>query len=324
MKHFESFLAEVLEKFILYRENIGLKSNKLRYSLRHFDRYVVEKKARWNDLTPMFFLDFQSRIPGEKKTVNIIFSALNIFFEFLVRQEYLAENPLQDIPSKPENRFIPFIFAPEEVEHLLLVMQKRIRKAEDWFFRDYTVYTAFLLLTRCGLRISEPLRLSMSSYRPKEGTIYIENTKFHKDRLIPIPQVVAKEINNFLILRQRFGDESNRYLFPGKIKGRGLTVNYMYPVFHQAVKEIGKARKKHVIGTTTFGAPTVHSMRHSFAVNTLKSIKLRGDNPQKALPVLSAYMGHRKYRYTSLYLKVLDAEQRNNLVDFTISHQEDL
>ncbi len=46
----------------------------------------------------------------------------------------------------------------------------------------------------------------------------------------------------------------------------------------------------------------VHSMRHSYAVNTLKSIKVRGDDPQKALPVLSAYMGHHKYCYTAQYL----------------------
>jgi integrase/recombinase XerD len=323
MKQFESFIKDKLEEFIVYRENLGFKSNNVRYSLRHLDRYIVEKTATWDELTPRFFLDFQNWISGENRTVNTIFSASHMFFKFLVRQEYFAENLLQDIPSKSENRFIPFIFTPEEVEQLLVVIQQRIRKTETWFLRDYTVYMALLLLSRCGLRISEPLRLSLSSYRPKEGTIYIENTKFHKDRLIPMPQAVATEIDNYLLFRLHCGDKNNRYLFPGITKGRGLTVNHVYAVFYKAVKEIGKTRKKYVIGTTTFGAPTVHSMRHSFAVNTLKEIKLRGDNPQKALPVLAAYMGHRKYRYTSLYLKMLDAEHRNNLVDFTISHQEE-
>jgi hypothetical protein len=35
-------------------------------------------------------------------------------------------------------------------------------------------------------------------------------------------------------------------------------------------------------------------------------------------------MGHAKYRYTAVYLKVLDAEKRQALVDFAISHQEEL
>jgi hypothetical protein len=35
-------------------------------------------------------------------------------------------------------------------------------------------------------------------------------------------------------------------------------------------------------------------------------------------------MGHRKYRYTALYLKFLDAEQRQGLVDFSIKAQKDI
>jgi len=35
-------------------------------------------------------------------------------------------------------------------------------------------------------------------------------------------------------------------------------------------------------------------------------------------------MGHTKYRYTAVYLKVLDAEQRQGLVDFAISRQENI
>ena len=65
-----------------------------------------------------------------------------------------------------------------------------------------------------------------------------------------------------------------------------------------------------------FGNPTVHSLRHSFAVNTLKNASERGKNPENVLPVLSAYMGHTEYKYTTLYLKVIDAEHRNAWVDF--------
>jgi integrase len=79
-----------------------------------------------------------------------------------------------------------------------------------------------------------------------------------------------------------------------------------------------------MIANVSFGSPTPHSLRHSFAVNTLKQIKERGKSLQAALPILAAYMGHRKYRYTAVYLKVLDANQRQQLVDFNISRQKDL
>jgi site-specific recombinase XerD len=317
MKPFESLLADKLEGFLSYRQSLGLKNRSVRSHLRRFDRYIMETNSGWDSFTPMFFLDYQGSIPGEGRTVNMIFSAVNGFFKFLVRREYVGENPLRDIPPRQENRYIPFIFAPKEVEQLLLVVHQKMRKTEDCFFHDYTIYMIMLLIARCGLRISEPLGLGLSSYRTGEKTIFIEKTKFYKDRLIPLPLRTARDMDNYLLLRHRFC-KGSQYMFPGIRKKR------MYSVFHQAVKDIGKNQQKQIIGTTTFGAPTVHSLRHSFAVNTLNGIKQRGMDPQRGLPVLSAYMGHRKYSYTALYLKMLDAKNRNNLVDFTVSHQEDL
>jgi integrase/recombinase XerD len=73
-----------------------------------------------------------------------------------------------------------------------------------------------------------------------------------------------------------------------------------------------------------FASPTPHSLRHSFAVNTLKRIKERGDCPQHALPVLATYMGHHIYQYTAKYLKFIDAEQRQSLFDFARSKMENI
>ena len=323
MKPFESFLADRFEEFLEYRHDLGLKERSARASLRRFDRYLVTRDTGLQDLSPSFFLDFQRSIPGEGRIVNSFLSITNAFFKFMVRRQYLAENPLQDIPSKPENRYVPFILSPENVDRLLDVIKAGIRQTEKSFFSDYSVYTAITLIARCGLRISEPLNLSVSSYRPQEKTIYIEKTKFHKDRLIPLPLKMATDLENYLNLRSRYISD-RMFLFPGTLPGKPLTAHSIYPVFRQVLIQIGQDQPRRVLGTTTFGAPRIHSLRHSFAVNTLNNIKKRGGDPQKGLPVLSAYMGHRKYSYTSLYLRMIDAEQHNNLVDFTVSHREEL
>ncbi len=323
MKPFESFLEDRFEEFLKYRRELGLKETSARASLRRFDRYLVTHGAGWQDLNPRFFLEFQRRIPGDGRIVNSFLSITNGFFKFMVRCEYLAENPLQDIPAKPENRYVPFILSPENVDRLLDAIKAGIRQTEKRFFTDYSVYTTISLIARCGLRISEPLQLSVSSYRPQEKTIYIEKTKFHKDRLIPLPLQMAMDLENYLNLRDRHISDRN-FLFPGILPGKPLTSNSIYPVFRRALILIGQDQPRQILGTTTFGAPRIHSLRHSFAVNTLNNIKNRGGDPQKGLPVLSAYMGHRKYSYTSLYLRMLDAKQHNNLVDFTLSHREEL
>jgi integrase len=89
-------------------------------------------------------------------------------------------------------------------------------------------------------------------------------------------------------------------------------------VFHKTLKQIGLDHPRRLMGNVNFSQPTPHSLRHSFAVNTLIKIKERGQSPQRALPVLAAYMGHSEYKYTSVYLRVTDALSRKNLVDFNL------
>lgn len=323
MKQFKSFLAGRFEEFLEYRQGLGLKKGSARTMLKRFDRYLITQNTEWQDLTPRFFLAFQWSIPGDGRAVNNCLSMVNGFCKFMVRCEHFAENPLQDIPSRPENRYVPFILSPENVNRLLNVIETGIRQTEKHFFFDYSIYTAISLIASCGLRISEPLHLSVSSYRPQEKTIYIEKTKFHKDRLIPLPFKMALDLENYLNIRSHYIHDRT-FLLPGRLPEKPLRLNSIYPVFRQAIMQIGQWQPRQVLGTTTFGAPRIHSLRHSFAVNTLNNIKKQGGDPQKGLPVLSAYMGHRKYNYTSLYLRMIDAKQHNNLVDFTLSHREEL
>jgi len=151
----------------------------------------------------------------------------------------------------------------------------------------------------------------------------LKKLSFYKDRLIPVPRAALDELNNYLAVRKTLFCDDNPYLFPEKA-GKSISANRIYPVFHQAVENIGITEPARIVNNMRFGAPRPHSLRHSFAVNTLKRIKDKGKSPQQALPVLSVYMGHSKYRYTAVYLKLTDAKHRRHLVDFTISRQEKL
>jgi len=179
-----------------------------------------------------------------------------------------------------------------------------------------------LLIARCGMRISEPLKMKVHHYRAEEITLYIEKTKFKKDRLIPLPLSVAVELENYLAVRKSMlASRQNSFLFAGT-KQKGISDNRVRCVFRQAVKDIGLDQPRQVIGNTNFSAPTVHSLRHAFAVNTLKAVQARGRPPQNALPVLATYMGHCEYKYTVKYLKMIDAQKRKQFLDFSIQQKE--
>jgi integrase len=118
-------------------------------------------------------------------------------------------------------------------------------------------------------------------------------------------------------------EDQNPYLIV-RNNQKGLNDPRLRFIFHRAVHDIGINSPRQVIGHMIFASPTPHSLRHSFAVNTLKRVKERGDCPQHALPVLAAYMGHGVYQYTAKYLKFIDAEQRQRLFDFAISQKVDI
>jgi integrase len=127
---------------------------------------------------------------------------------------------------------------------------------------DLSYYMAVVLLARCGLRISEPLRLKLNDYRFDEKTIYIEKTKFKKDRLIPLPASVATELENYLAARRGLlGNVVNNYLL-ANYAARGLNDNHVRTVFHRAVSDIGLEQPKQIIGNVNISCPTPHSLRH--------------------------------------------------------------
>jgi len=316
MSCFESFLSQQFEDYMAYRHQLGYDTCSLRWVLKTLDRYLIDQNAGTGDLTPAFFLSLRANLRTQYKSINRVMSTTRMFFDYLLRIQYCRDNPLKDIPLLPEQRFIPFIFAPEQIDALLDAVCRRLRQNARHFVKDLGIYLAILLLARCGMRIYEPLRLKLHHFRADDNTLYIEKTKFKKDRLIPIPQAVAAEITNYLAVRRiLWATDANPYLLAAG-KQKAFYDELIRRHFHQAVSDIGLKRPRQTIGTTNIGAPTPHSLRHSFAANTLKRIKAQGKSAQHALPVLAAYLGHSEYKHTAKYLKMLDANHRHNFVNF--------
>ena len=72
----------------------------------------MEKNAGWDSFEPGFFLDMRTNIKLGKNSVNANIWAVRNFFQFLIRQGHMKENPLQDIPLLKKNTIVPFVFSP--------------------------------------------------------------------------------------------------------------------------------------------------------------------------------------------------------------------
>jgi integrase/recombinase XerD len=322
MKPFESFLVFEMEEYIKHRVSLGYNGRNLRSLLRTFDRYLKENECCWDSIKPEFFLELRRKLKGESSTINGVLSGVRNFFQFLVLMGHYTHNPLRDLPAIPMGQYFPYIFSSEQIEELLLSIKARFPDNLQNDLELASVYLSILLMAKCGLRISEPLRILVTHYCQNEGTIYIEKTKFQNDRLIPAPKSVLGELEKYLRMRNSMNaKDKNPHLLIDSNQNP-LSANHIYEVFHQAVNDIGIHETKRKIRNITFGSPTPHCLRHTFAINTLNRIKERGDSIWDALPILAIYMGHRKIGSTTRYLTVLNAEHRQDLLEFFFSNQE--
>jgi integrase len=313
-------MARYLADYAAYREQRGYAHKAIYPPLLVLDRCLKTHHVSWEQLQqPAFLLHLRATISPHPNTTNRMLSHVRSLFDYLLRRQIVANNPLNDIPPVPERYFVPFVFSPEQTDQLLKAVCAAIRHNPTHFLLDQGIYLAMMMLARCGMRINEPLRLCRHHYRSDEGSLYIARTKFRKDRLIPIPKALLVELDNYLAARKACcPDDHNPFLLAGR-NAHPLKADRFRRRFHHAVEAIDLKQPKRIMGNMTFGSPVPHSLRHSFAINTLNRIKARGISPQQALPVLAAYMGHRKYQYTAAYLKVKDADDLAGLIEFTKS-----
>jgi len=142
----------------------------------------------------------------------------------------------------------------------------------------------------CGLRRGELLRLRLRHFDSTEDVLRIEETKFHKSRLVPLDCSVARELRNYVELRRRHRLPvqpespllySNRRPAPADVYcAEALTSNWQYLCVTAGVLD-EKGRP-----------PRIHDLRHSFAVAALHRWYQQGVEVQTKLPHLATYMGH--------------------------------
>src|SRR6202034_2365948 len=177
-----------------------------------------------------------------------------------------ASLPATEIPAtrsvaryrRPE----PFIFTDKQIAQLLRLAGKLGPKSS---MEAITVQTLFGLMACTGLRTGEAIKLKMESVLLDEtpSRLLIYRGKFCKTRWVPLHATACRRLRRYLQLRQSWSRSSaSNYLFVSK-QGRKLNYLALQRVFQQLVQ---KAEIRVRAGQLR---PTLHSLRHTFAVHRL-------------------------------------------------------
>jgi integrase/recombinase XerD len=139
-------------------------------------------------------------------------------------------------------------------------------------------------------------------YDPREATLLIRASKFHKSRLLPLPDDVRREIDGYLEARRRrrlIVTSDTPLVWSSYKGGRAYTPESLRWVLERLLKAAE-------IQTPDGRTPRIHDFRHSFAVNALLRWYRSGVDVQAKLPFLAAYMGHVSIVSTYYYLHFIE------------------
>lgn len=209
-------------------------------------------------------------------TLNLSLSILTEFFDFLRDEGLMWMQPV----SKRRHRLLaPATLPKPMLEVDLIAFFKVIDSMRDRLL--------FLLMLRCGLRVSEACSLTWDACDLEAGTLRINDGKGHVDRVVYLSPDAEREC-----LHWRARNPASFYLFPSR-KRKGLpldrrVVNYMMTEY---LRHAGIAKNY-----------SPHCLRHTFATQML--------NAGVTLEVLKELMGHRSIQNTLKYTQLYEATKR--------------
>ncbi len=201
----------------------------------------------------------------------------NAFFKWCVNNGYAEINPVDGIEKPRLERKLPRKLSLEEAQ---LVLDTAFHMRYAYRFERYRNRALIGIMLFAGLRKCEALALKVQDVSFENRSIFINQGKGAKDRILPINARLFIILEEYAKERKRLNRESLQF-FTG--------VNEKRPFGNMGVKRIfEKLREKTKLDFTP------HTLRHSFA-----TLMLEGGCD---IYTLSKLMGHAKITTTTIYL----------------------
>jgi integrase len=191
-------------------------------------------------------------------------------------------------------RYVPHIYTDQELA-ALFTQTDHCRYCAQVPLRHLVMPVLFRTIYACGLRASEARLLRVGDVDIDAGVPQIRDAKGGKDRQAPVSAPLRVRLADYHahIVGRSGGD----WFFPGRA-GQPLTLGNVDKNFRRF---LWQARIPH--GGRGHG-PRVHDLRHTFAVNNLRSWFARGEDVGALLPVPQTYLGHSSLADTAYYLRL--------------------
>jgi integrase len=196
----------------------------------------------------------------------------------------------------------PYIFTHTEISRLI-EQAKSLQPSRDCRLRPELFSLAITLLYTAGLRRGELLRMTIGDYDPRQQTLLVRKSKFHKSRVLPLSADGIDQLDRYLHARRTRRlpmSPETPLVWNARRGGRAYTA----VGFGRVMRRLLEATN---IRKPDGRLPRVHDSRHAFAVHALLRWYRAGEDTQAKLPLLAIYMGHVSIVSTQYYLKLTES-----------------
>lgn len=289
-------LLQAVKEYLSMRRDLGFKLREDGKGLLEFAAFMQQRRASY--VRQALALAWAQKPSGAQPS----HWARRLRFVRGFARYRSATDPRTEIPSpgllpfRPR-RARPYLYSDDELRSLLRVALEMPCRYERGQLRRWVYHCLFGLLSVSGLRLGEARNLELQDVDLKTAVLTIRGAKLGKDRLVPLHASTCKVLADYLTRRSRHW--ANRpvssYLFVSS-RGNRLDDGDVHRTFYALSRQIG------LRGASDRHGPRLHDMRHRFATNTLVRWYKRDQDPERLLPILSAYLGHVHVADTQWYL----------------------
>ena len=242
------------------------------------EKFLVWLDAAPDKVQPENILDYlSSRMQLSERSQSRMLSALRSFFNWMLVEGYMNENPCDKVDMPKLGRYLPDVLSEEEVTAIIDSVDRSTWQG----LRDRAILE---VLYGCGIRVSEAVGLKISCLYFNDGFIRVIG-KGNKERLVPVNEMAQSALEAYLEVRPQPTDaESDDLVFLNRF-GRSLSRQTMFKMVKtQAL--LADVRKE----------ISPHTFRHSFATHLVE----HGAD----LRVVQEMLGHESITTTEVYTHI--------------------
>ena len=289
-------LRQAVQEYVRMRRDLGFKLREPGKALLDFVRFMEQHRA--SSITPALALTWAQQ-PSHVQPAHWAqrLSYVRGFAQYRSATDPRTEIPAPGLlPFRPK-RARPYLYSEAEIRGLLRAAITMPCRYERGQLRRWVYYTLFGLLSVSGLRVSEAQNLEVRDVDLQAAVLTIRGAKFGKTRLVPLHASTCQVLAEYLRRRTRHWRQrpvsSHVFVSSG---GNRLNGGDIRRTFYALSRQIG------LRGPSNRHGPRLHDLRHRFATQTLVRWYRSHHDPERKLPLLSAYLGHVHVADTQWYL----------------------